>query len=137
MIYVINSFGKLKLYGLINIPSTLCGDIKTSINLYGGINTSHIIEGKVSLHNVIIGILNKPLKLNGVIKESQNLMGSAMICMEYSDLEIYDGAYEVIPNLSEQILNTTNKKMKDDVTIHATPYSEVSNDAGGYTLTIL
>lgn len=132
-----NFSNELKLCGLINIPSTLYGDIKTSSNLCGGINVVHIVQGKISLHNMIIGVLNKPLELNGVIKESQNLIGSAMVCMEYSDLEIYDGVYEVIPNLSEQILNTTNKKMKDDVTIHATPYSEASNDAGGYTLTIL
>lgn len=132
-----DSFNELKLHGFINPINKLCGNIKTSINLNGKVGTSYIIKGKMSSRNIIIGVLNPSLKLKGSIKESKNLRGFARACMEYSNLEVYDGAYEVIPNLFEQTLVTNNKKMKNDVTIHATPYSEVSNDAGGYTLTIL
>lgn len=49
----------------------------------------------------------------------------------------YMGLYEVTPSAEEQTLETINKRMSDNVTVHATPYSEASNEAGGYTVTIL
>ncbi|MBR2681461.1 MAG: hypothetical protein IKE23_12070 [Exiguobacterium sp.] len=49
----------------------------------------------------------------------------------------YKGAYEVTPTASEQTLPTENKTMERNVTVHATPYSEVSNIYGGTTVTIL
>ncbi|MBR0127422.1 MAG: hypothetical protein IJL99_04090 [Firmicutes bacterium] len=49
----------------------------------------------------------------------------------------YEGPYEVTPTASEQTLATENKTMEANVTVHATPYSEVSNIYGGETVTIL
>lgn len=49
----------------------------------------------------------------------------------------YDGTYEVTPTDYEQYLFTTNKLLENNVTVHKTPYSEVSNISGGYTATIL
>lgn len=49
----------------------------------------------------------------------------------------YTGAYEVIPKAHvEQILETKNKSMTDDVTVHEIPYSEVTNPEGGKTVNI-
>lgn len=51
--------------------------------------------------------------------------------------ETYDGPYEVTPLVaSEVVLETRKKLMRDDVTVRKIPQYEVSNDAGGYTLTI-
>ena len=41
--------------------------------------------------------------------------------------EIYTGAYEVTPNTSEQVLDTKDKVMVKDVTVHEIPYAETSN----------
>lgn len=49
----------------------------------------------------------------------------------------YTGRYEVTPTAREQVLPTENKMMERNVTVHATPYSEVSNIYGGNTVTIL
>ena len=49
----------------------------------------------------------------------------------------YEGPYEVTPMAREQTLATENKTMESNVTVHATPYSEVSNIYGGETVTIL
>lgn len=47
------------------------------------------------------------------------------------DADLYDGEYQVVSDVDEiQVLNTKNKIMKDDVTILAIPYWEVSNDTG-------
>lgn len=49
----------------------------------------------------------------------------------------YDGPYEVTPLVaSDVVLETRKKLMRDDVTVRKIPQYEVSNDAGGYTLTI-
>lgn len=53
-----------------------------------------------------------------------------------SPLPYYDGIYEVTPRKVEQILDTKNKSMRDDVTVKEIPYLEVSNPQGGITATI-
>lgn len=49
----------------------------------------------------------------------------------------YSGPYEITPTSSEQYLPTANKTLAQMVTVHRTPYAEVSNLFGGYTVTIL
>lgn len=48
----------------------------------------------------------------------------------------YEGAYVVTPKVGEQTLETRNKSMRNDVTVEAIPYSEVSNPSGGLTANI-
>ena len=43
---------------------------------------------------------------------------------------VYSGAYEVIPKTVAQTLETKDKKMKDNVSVLAIPYFEVSNTDG-------
>ena len=50
--------------------------------------------------------------------------------------ESYDGSYEVTPTIEQQILQTKNKTMVNDLTIKSIPYSESDNSAGGITVTI-
>lgn len=128
---------QLELHGLISTRNALQGIVSSLGNLNGNILVDTTIHGDIATCGNISGSLTRSYALQGCITESKNLIGSAMICMNYSDIEIYDGVYEVIPNIQEQSFNTVNKKMKSNMIVHATPYSEVSNDAGGYTLTIL
>ena len=51
-------------------------------------------------------------------------------------LPAYDGPYVITPRKVEQILETDNKRMRDDVTVEAISYIEASNPSGGYTATI-
>lgn len=44
--------------------------------------------------------------------------------------EEYDGEYTVIPKTYVQYLETTNKLMRDDVTVTEIPYDEVTNIYG-------
>lgn len=55
---------------------------------------------------------------------------------EGSSYDIYTGAYTVVPKYFDQILDTDEKLMSDDVTVLAVPYSEVSNPDGGLTVII-
>lgn len=51
-------------------------------------------------------------------------------------LPVYDGSYEVVPRKVEQVLETKNKSMREDVIIDPINYSEVTNPQGGKTATI-
>ena len=48
----------------------------------------------------------------------------------------YEESYEVTPNMAEQVLPTCSKTMRDDVTVHAIPYTMTTNQSGGYTAII-
>lgn len=48
----------------------------------------------------------------------------------------YEGLYEITPRVVEQMLETKDKSMVNDLTVNAIPYVEVSNVGGGFTATI-
>ena len=48
----------------------------------------------------------------------------------------YEESYEVTPTMGEQVLPTRSKTMRDDVTVHAIPYTKTTNPSGGYTAII-
>lgn len=50
--------------------------------------------------------------------------------------ESYQGSYTVTPSSAEQILETANLLMENDVTIYEIPYFETSNNSGGDTVYI-
>lgn len=52
------------------------------------------------------------------------------------EYEVYEGETEVTPSFATQILETANKVMKSDVTVHPIEVSETPNAAGGKTLII-
>ena len=62
--------------------------------------------------------------------------GEVTIINENIDVKYYDGEYKVIPSPNEQVLKTANRIMKNDVTITAIPYFDVSNNSGGSTVYI-
>ena len=53
-----------------------------------------------------------------------------------TEVETYDGSYEVIPKTEGQTLETNQKYMKSDVTIQKIPFYDVSNESGGSTVYI-
>ena len=48
----------------------------------------------------------------------------------------YPGDYEATPSNIEQTLNTGGYLMREDFDILPVPYAEVTNEKGGYTVTI-
>lgn len=50
--------------------------------------------------------------------------------------EPYDGPYDVTPKVTAQTLPTAKKLMREDVSVRAIPYFDVSNPAGGNTIYI-
>ena len=54
----------------------------------------------------------------------------------YMGGEPYEGPYEVTPKVSAQTLQTAQKFMREDVSVRAIPYFDVSNPSGGNTIYI-
>ena len=54
----------------------------------------------------------------------------------YMGGEPYDGPYDVTPKVTAQTLQTAQKFMREDVSVRAIPYFDVSNPAGGNTIYI-
>ena len=50
--------------------------------------------------------------------------------------EVYNGDYNVIPRVYQQVLETKDKLMLDDVTVEVIPLAKVLNPSNGYTVTI-
>lgn len=70
------------------------------------------------------------------VKETEKFKITVVSGSTTPELPFYNGAYEVTPNPNEQILETAMHSMRSDVTVHAIPYHSVSNEAGGYTVSI-
>lgn len=50
--------------------------------------------------------------------------------------DTYTGDYNVIPRVYQQVLETKDKVMVDDVTVEIIPLARVINLSNGYTVTI-
>lgn len=109
----------------------------TTTHMRGSIMSNDTLRGVISTKGNMVGMMFSKLYMNGSVSDIQHLEGVAASSMAYNDSGVYDGVYEVIPAPHEQILYTINKKMEDNVTVYAIPYSQVINDCGGYTVTIL
>lgn len=81
----------------------------------------------------LVGKLKVAHNLTAKMKGLCNLTGSLTKAVGYID---YTGEYEVIPKVEQQILNTKDRHMVDDVTVKAIPYFDVGNNAGGSTVYI-
>ena len=81
-----------------------------------------------------VEIESEPIKIDAEIDDSPIEL---TIGVGFNDCshEYYHGSYLVIPKFEDQVLDTDEKLMKDNVIVKEIPVHEVSN-AHGYTLVI-
>lgn len=89
--------------------------IASKKSLKGSIASKKSIKGSITTKEKISGFVN----VGGMIQQ-----------------ESYNGSYEITPTIEQQILQTKNKTMINDLTIKSIPYSEVTNTSNGITVTI-
>lgn len=94
------------------------------------------MQGTIASVGNLVGSMAGVQNLDGSLQGTGNLVG------EYDKASVapvptYTGAYEATPTASQQVFATQNKKMADDFTVNATPFSSVINESGGNTVTIL
>lgn len=128
---MINLNGRIQ--NKVNINSV----ISKPTHFHGVIVDTCSVKGKVQRVERLNGIINESCNIHGILNKSNNLKGTATYSVSHGDIIIYDGNYDITPNAKVQKLSTKYKKLMDNVIVRATPFSEVSNEAGGYTITIL
>ena len=91
--------------------------------------TSEPIRAKIDTGAVI----GASLDAGAVI--GAKLVGGPIGVVE-ADVPIYDGDYAITPDVDGQTVGTAGKMMRDDLTVEAIPYFDVSNVSGGSTVYI-
>lgn len=70
-------------------------------------------------------------------QETEVCVMSEIVTTGGGDLPWYNGAYEVTPRAyNEQVLQTAQKSMREDVVVHKVPRYDVDNPFGGQTISI-
>ena len=72
------------------------------------------------------------------VGDKTNLIRVTNLDDEILDLEVdkYVGVYEVIPDTTTQVLETSNTRVNHNITIKPIPFTRVSNTSGGDTVII-
>lgn len=78
---------------------------------------------------VHVNVLSQPIVNVQVSIPNANVSVGGQI-IYISTVEPYEGEYEVIPDFDTQILETEDKRMTDDVTVHPIPVHRTSNPYG-------
>lgn len=77
------------------------------------------------------------MNIKGTVRTKSTIYGTVNVgAVIEKEVEYYEGSYEIKPDINSQVMPTKNKVMRDDVTIKAIPYAEVTNLANGITVTI-
>ena len=82
-------------------------------------------------------IVKCPLILSGNarIKDFLSISGNIIIGGGKTH-KTYNGEYEIVPKVYQQLLETDDKLMADDLTVKAITYNTTSNEKGGLTAQI-
>jgi len=81
----------------------------------------------------VTGAIGAVPTLHGSLGGAASLRGSLSVASGYA---AYGGPYEVTPRLDEQVLDTSQKLMRADVTVLEIPRYRTTNLGGGYTVVI-
>lgn len=94
------------------------------------------IAGQIKVQAATItGTILQTGAISGALSQEGRLTGNLATAYSTS-AQKYEGEYEVTPTVNGQTLETKQKLMTDDVTIHAIPFFEVGNNSGGNTVYI-
>ena len=80
------------------------------------------------------------MKINVVFSENSKEMHPVFLEIQKvvvdTQIEHYAGDYNITPMQKQQIVQTANKLMDENLVVNAIPYTEVTNLSNGKTVTI-
>ncbi len=82
----------------------------------------------------ISGRLDGSCVLHGTLSGFGQLSGTLFLPERLR--QVYEGPYEAYPHTAEQVLDTKDKLMTNDITIHTISITRTDNPAGGRTVCI-
>lgn len=69
-----------------------------------------------------------------------HLNGPPSVCVQVTGTvsagQTYEGAYTITPSVRETVLPTARRLMREDLTVRAIPFIDVTNPSGGSTIYI-
>ena len=80
------------------------------------------VGGRIAAVGSLNGDMTAKGKMSGTLNYAKN-----------KPLPYYEGEYVITPKFTEQVLETKQKSMSDDVTVEKITTLEVDNEAGGVT----
>jgi len=89
------------------------------VNLKGKIQNEGILIGRIKTNDVLSGVMRSDVEIK-----------ASVIAPTLLDLKTYSGSYVIYPEVNKIELATSDKRMKDDLTIMEIPYHEVGNEFG-------
>lgn len=110
----------------------LQGQVSTIGEVSGKVFSKGHLKGTIGARVILKGKINCIPVLKATIKSERQLQGTLTIPMDVETLDrpFYEGDYTVVPKVTQQVLSTENKVMKDDVMILEIPYYATSNLTG-------
>ena len=97
--------------------------------------TCEEIKGIVSADKTINGVVSTDGSIKGMVSADGFIRGRVNYRLCHDPIS-YIGEYEVDPDFVGVMLDTSDKMMLDDVTVHPIEVETVSNPAGGNTVFI-
>lgn len=120
---------KDNLIGVIDNNNILDGVISNQAQLVGLVQSIEY-KGSIVACGNLIGLVSANNPLVGVISNQSQLIGKIQIA-EHASYEPYRGDYEVCSVCDcDQVIETKNKLMLDNMVINKIPYAEVQNESG-------
>ena len=97
------------------------------------------INGTITAPDTISGSLSEATQITGYVVTTPVQIAAVLTIPESITpaYDIYEGSYEVTPRLHDPVtLETAEKLMVDDVTIHEIPITRTTNPQNGITVLI-
>lgn len=97
------------------------------------------INGTITAPDTISGSLSEATQITGYVVTTPVQIAAVLTIPEsiIPAYDFYEGDYEVTPQLHDPVvLDTYNKIMEDDVTIHEIPITRTTNPQNGITVLI-
>jgi hypothetical protein len=117
------------------------GDVVSCVSIRFGVSFHARITGvkyKMDIRGEKTEIILGEPKLTVIdeVKLTTRIPVKTTVNSDNTNIPVYKGTYTVIPNTSDQTLETAGMLMEQDTLIEEIPYSVVSNNSGGTTATI-
>lgn len=95
------------------------------------------LKGEIAgFENAVKKLEKKYITVDGVYYPSEGNIGFSSVEVNVSEFEAYEGKYEATPKVSQQVVATAQKFMKQDFVVKAIPYYETTNNQNGITVSI-
>lgn len=98
-----------------------------------------VLDGDMSLDVCLDGNMSMSVSFDGDMSLDLTPMSGefgVFSIIQTSDYPFYDGVTDVDPTFDQQILDTSNKTLKDDIEVHPIAVSKTTNVSGGNTVYI-